>query len=95
MLLIDIEMTRAVEPGANVAELVEVTTKRVQLAAGGFRNDPVLAGAVAKGLPTSSPYPETPAPIELQPGDLVRLSASYDEPGVVAVLRKGRTIYPK
>lgn len=93
MLLIDTKAHTGAAKGSVITALVEVGTERVLMARGGYENRPVLGGAILAGLPISSPYPEVKAPIDLAPGDLVRLVASHDNAGVYAVQRGKKTIY--
>ena len=93
MLLVDTKVHTGAPKGSVITALVEVGTQRVQMARGGYEERPVLGGAVLAGLPTSSPYPEVTAPVDLAPGDLVRLVASHDDASVFSVQRGKKLIY--
>ena len=93
MLLLDAVITEACPKDTNLAEIVEIDKQRVQLASGGHEMRPVYGGVVVRGLPFGEQSPPVLAPIDLAPGDKLRVIADVETRAVWDVTRKGKVIW--
>ena len=87
MLLTEATLSTACPKDTNLAEVEQVGTQRVQLSSGGHRTDPVYAGKYVHGLPFGVQSVPVLAPIDLLPGDRVRVTADVVEREVWDVTR--------
>src|SRR3990167_2307988 len=88
MLLIDALLTESAPKDTNLAEIVEVGKKKIQLSGGGHRFDPEYGGVYVSGLPFGTSSPPVLAPIDLLPGDKLKIIADIDDRAVYEVWRK-------
>jgi hypothetical protein len=93
MLLIEATISVACPKDTNLAEVVEIGKTRVSLSTGGHRLDPLYAGAVVVGLPFGTQSVPVPAPLDLLPGDRLRVTADAVERDVWDVTRKGKVVW--
>lgn len=92
-LLLDCTVSVACPKDTNLAEIVEIDKKRVQLSNGGHRMDPIFAGVYVIGLPFGLQSVPVPAPVDLLAGDQLRVTADAVEREVWDVTRKGKVIW--
>ena len=88
MLIQDALITEQASVNTNLAEIVETGKVKVQLSSGGHRFDPVYGGVYESGLPFGTNSPPVPAPIDLLPGDKLKVIADIDDRAVLEVWRK-------
>lgn len=90
MLLVDVTVIKTCAKGRNLAEVHDVGKHRVETAMGP-RFDPTWTGVYVGGLPFGDGPEPILAPVDLLPGDMVRVTAGAFQPWDVT--RDGKAIW--
>ncbi len=94
MLLITVKITEACPKGADIAELVEVDKRVVELSNGAKERRPVWGAVYTHGLPLGENMATVPAPIDLKVADEVRVVAELlEDADSNGDIHKSREVY--